>query len=791
MRDGDFSELLDPNNAFFKRVRAITDPLSKAPFAGNIIPVTRISHNGQALLDIFPAPVPGFVQGSSNWIGTKSTHSDLRKDTFKVDYLLTPNEHLSVRGSHIPWHFNTPFEDTFGRMEEVWSRPNSVGAVSLISTLSPTLVNEFNFSANSDGKGSIGFGSYCTSCLRSGYGLNYPFLFPDTKVAADKVPSIRIQGLTTLDAGPYPGSWSGYVYGVTNTTTKIIGKHTAKFGAYFEHSGQNDFIQGTTAGPGVTVNQDFTFNDTGNPNTTSLSIANAILGNFDTYSEFGSKAYTPYVANAIDLFAQDSWKVTQKLTLQYGLRWSLWPAWHSKWGNLSEFLPQFYSPASAPIVDRAGGFIVSGNQYDGIVLPGNGVPSAEGNRVPALHSGQFNNLYHGLPDGLSPTQWHVFQPRLGVAYAFSPRMALRAGIGAFANRTMINRDTALGGNPPFQIQETVVNGIVDTPGGASQRAFPFAQTIQDPLFKIPMAWEWNTTFQREVMRNTTVELGYVGRRGLHNQRKRNINQLLPGTLQANPGINANALRPYLGYGIVDISENSGRSRYNGLQLSVQHRFTAGLQFGLSYTYSHARDDGSSLTDVLPNAYSNAGYYGLSDFDRTHVLVANYIYELPFFKNGKSVAHYALGGWEISGVNQAQSGVPLSVRTSADIAGVGPGSGNQFWNLSGDTSIDRSGFTSFATWFNPAAFTIPAQGTYGLQSRNTLRGPGFWTWDVSLRKNFKTFESQSLQFRFELFDVLNHPNWSNPVTDPTNGSFGRITGKTGDDRQMQLALKYIF
>jgi hypothetical protein len=195
--------------------------------------------------------------------------------------------------------------------------------------------------------------------------------------------------------------------------------------------------------------------------------------------------------------------------------------------------------------------------------------------------------------------------------------------------------------------------------------------------------------------------------------------------------------------------------------------------------------------VLPNAYNGAGYYGLSDFDRTHVLVANYIYELPIFRSSRRVLHSVLAGWELSGINQFQSGVPLSVRTSQDIAGVGPGSGNQFWNLVGDPSASVSSFTSFATWFNPAAFAIPAQGTYGKQPRNLLRGPGFWIWDMSLRKNIRTFEKQSLQFRFELFNILNHPNWGNPVTDPTNGSFGRVTGKTNDDRQMQLALKYIF
>lgn len=793
MRSGDFSELLNASNPFFRRVRVINDPLSGAPFPGNIIPAGRISHNGQALLNIFPATVPGFQQGASNWIGTKPTHSDLRKDTFKVDYLINERQHLSVRGTNTPWHFNTPFEDTFGRMEEVWSRPNRIGAVSLTSTFSPTFLNEFTFSANSDGKGDIQFGNYCTPCLRSQYGLNYPFLFPGTKLAPEKAPSIRIQGLTTLDAGPYPGSWAGFVYGWTNATTRIVGNHTVKWGAYLEYSGQNDYIQGTTAGPGTTVNQngDFTFNDTGNPNTTGLSIANALLGNFDSYSEFGTKAYTPWVATALDLFAQDSWKATSKLTLQYGLRWSLWPAWHSKWGNIAEFLPQYYDPKNAAQVDPKGGYIVGGDQYNGIVLPGNGVPEAEGGRIPALHSGQFDRLYHNLPEGLSPTHWNVFQPRLGIAYAFSSKMALRAGAGSFANRTMINRDTALGGNAPFQIQESVVNGLVDAPGGATQRAFPFTQTIQDPVFKIPTAWAWNTSFQREVATGTTVQVSYVGRRGLHNQRKRNINQLLPGTVQANPSINANALRPYLGMGVVAISENSGMSRYNGLQVSVEHRFSKGLQFGLAYTFSRSMDNGSSLTDVLPNAYDGRGYYGLSDFDRTHVLVANYIYQLPFFRNSNRFLRETLGGWEISGINQAQSGVPLSVRTSEDIAGVGPGSGNQFWNLVGDPSFDVTPFTNSATWFNKAAFAKPAPGTFGNQRRNILRGPGFLAWDMGLRKDFRTFESQTLQFRFEVFNILNHPNWSNPVVDPNSGSFGMVTGKKNDTRQLQLALKYTF
>jgi hypothetical protein len=795
MRGGDFSELLSSSNPFFSKVRTVTDPNNGTPFPGNIIPVSRISHNGQALLNIFPLPVAGFQQGTTNWIGTKSTHSDFRKDTYKFDYLINEKQHVSVRAGYDPWHFNAPFEDTFGRMEEVWSRPNRVGAVSLTSTLSPTLINELNFSVNDDGKGSIDFGSYCAPCSRSSYGLNYPYIFPGTKIAADKVPSIRIQGLTTLDAGPYPGFWSGYLYSMTNTTTKVVRNHTIKWGVYVEHSGQNDAIQATTASSGTTVNQngDFAFNDSGGtPATSGLAIANAILGNFDNYEEFGTKAYTPWVATAVDLFAQDSWKATSKLNIEFGVRWSMWPPWHSKWGNLAEFLPQFYTTQNAPVVNPKTGYVVSGNPYDGIVFPGNGVPGAEGNRIPALHNPLYQSLYHNLPDGLAQTQWKVFQPRLGIAYALNSKTVVRGGLGAFANRTAINRDTALGGNAPLQPQASVINGSVDNPGGATAQQFPFNMTIQDPVFKIPMAWEWNGTFQREVGWGTTVQLGYVGRRGLHNQIKRNINQLQPGTIQANPGINTSALRPYQGMGVIGISENAGLSRYNGLQLSIQHRFTGDLQFSLAYTHSRSTDNSSSLTDVLPNAYDAHTYFGPSDFDRTDVLVTNYIYKLPLFKHRRGFLGYAVGGWEISGIIQYQSGTPFSVRTSQDIAGVGTGSGSQFWTQNGDSSISTGGFTPAGlVWFKTSVFTQPAAGTFGTQPRNNLRNPSFWTTDVSLRKNFPIHERLTMQFRFDVFDFLNHPNWGGANSNPTSGSFGTITGKTNDDRQLQIALKVIF
>jgi len=230
--------------------------------------------------------------------------------------------------------------------------------------------------------------------------------------------------------------------------------------------------------------------------------------------------------------------------------------------------------------------------------------------------------------------------------------------------------------------------------------------------------------------------------------------------------------------------------YQGLQFSVERRFATGFHFGAAYTLSQSKDNTSSLTDVLPNSYNDRAYWGLSDFDRKHVFIFNTIYEIPFLKGSATWTRRILGNWEVSGVFQAQSGTPFSVRKNVDYAGVGAGSGNQFWNLVGDPSMEPTPFTNSAVWFNKAAFAAPAAGTFGVQPRNILRNPGYWNLDGAVRKNFPTFEKQFLQMRFEIFDVFNHPNWNGASADPTSGSFGQITSK-GGNRALQIALKYIF
>ena len=787
MRRGDFSELLNPSNAYFGRARTIIDPLTGRPFPNNVIPLDRISPNGQALLNVYPLPTPGFLQGTANWIGTQPRYSDLRKDTMKFDYVPTPSQRLSARFGYTPWTFNDPFV-ALDRVQWAWSRPNKIGAVSLNSILSSTLLNEFTFAANSDGTGTIDLAADCGArCDRATYGLTYPYLFPGTKLADQKIPTIRITGLTTLDAGAYPGAWAGFVYTWSDNLTKVIGNHTVKTGFIIERSGQDDNIQFTTASQGTTNNQngEVRFLDAGHPQSTGLAMANALLGTFNDYTELGAKPLTPWVATAFDTFVQDSWKAGSKITIEAGVRYSLWPQWFSRNGNLSMFDPAFYDSNNARRVDPAAGFVLpGGDPYNGIVLPGS--PGS---------GGDFDRLRHGQPGGLARTHKDMFQPRLGLAYAITPKTAFRTGAGLFYNRPMINRDTALGGNIPFQVQQAVVNGSIDAPGGAARREFPAIVTSQDQVFNMPRAWNWNLTLERQLPGSTTVEVAYVGRKGMYNQRKRNINQLPAGTIQANPTVNPNALRPYLGYGPISIAENSGRSQYHGLQIGVERRVSNGLHAGVGYTLSRTKDNASNLTDILPNSYDDSAYWGISDLDRPHVLIANWIYELPFLRGNTGILDRALGNWEITGVYQYQSGGPFSVRSNDDFAGVGPGSGSQFWNLVGDPTITRGPFTSSAAWFDPAAFARPAAGTFGVQTRNSLRYPSTWNLDFGVRKNVPITGNHRVEFRVEAFNVLNHPNWggttsNNAMSNPTSGSFGFVTGKTGE-RVIQLSTKYMF
>jgi hypothetical protein len=404
---------------------------------------------------------------------------------------------------------------------------------------------------------------------------------------------------------------------------------------------------------------------------------------------------------------------------------------------------------------------------------------------------------------------------LGVAYAFNEKTVIRAGAGRFLTRLGVSDSVFLGGNPPFQPSASVSYGLVDNPGGGAANTFPLPVTTQDPIFLNPEAWVWNAAVQRDVGFQTTVEVAYVGRRGLRGQQELNLNQLQPGTTFANPGISPDFLRPFKGYAAIRTTNNVSNSLYNGLQIDVNRRFSKGLLFGVAYTFSKSTDFGSSQRDVLPNAFDRSMQYGFSDYDHRHVMVINTIYEFPFFRDRKTWTGKLLGGWQISAIEQFQTGSPVSAQSADDFAGVGPGSGNsgtanngfstrwivngkipqpaQFSNRTAAGTFDNSQWYAFQKGTN---ILQPAQGTFANQrSRNIFYQPGFQNWNLGLFKYFFTTEQQFVTLRFEVFNWLNHPNWGGATggglsVNPNDANFGKVTFKDSQ-RQLQLSLRYTF
>lgn len=808
MRQGNFSELLSPN-PLFTGVRTINDPLTGTPFPGNIIPASRLSANGLGLLKSFPDATPGYQQGRNNWFAGRPQPQDQRKDTLSVDFIPTAKHTFRVRYAQYEYTELQGFRGTFDRAVQDWSRPNDTGSVNHIWMVSPTTINEFLATASVD-RVYIGVETARGVHRRSAYGISYPYIYPDRKEIFDKIPTVTIGQFNEVDGGPYPAQSTGPIYVLSNITTKIVSNHTLKFGATFERSGQNDFDQINVTGvPGGTNNQNgrFIFSDAraGAP-TSGLAVANAALGLFDSYAEIGPRAYTPYRGQMFEAFAQDSWKVNSKLRLELGLRYTIMdPYYYSLWRNIAVFDPSKYDPAKAVVMDPRTGNVLSGDRYNGVVIPGDGWPDAAIGRVPVASDSSFNRLFTGGSKTFGQLQKNNWAPRLGFAYAFTSKSVLRGGFGTFYQRPGVADNIFLGGQAPFQPFVSVANGSVDNPGGTQGVGFPFYFMTQDPVFKIPRSHQWNVTYETELPGNFIMTGGYIGRVGTHLERTRNINQLQPGAIQANPGVNVNALRPYRGFAQIDANENAARSEYNSFQFEVNRRFSKGLLIGVAYTYSKSYDNASNRRDILWNAYDDRNFWGPSNFDTRHMLLVNYIYELPFFKKSTGIQRAVAGGWQVSGNVQWQTGTPFSIVTNDDIAGVGgvgsvqinqTGQSNpqngQPWQISGAVDYPKQFATSAsdpAKFFNVNA-TRPAAGTFSSQTRNAFFGPGFQNWNISAFKNFRFAERHNVQFRAEFFNFPNHPNWNTPDFNPTSATFGKITAKNSE-RNIQLALRYSF
>lgn len=848
MRSGDFSELLT-TNPWYKGVTKVYDP-STCPdivntpqtcvqYPGNIIP-GGLSPNGMAIINAYPTPTPGYFNGANNWIAQAPHPINQRKQIINVDWLVNDNNHLQLRRQNATYNEFQPFDQGSGLTGKYFIRPNQTNVLAWTWTIKPTLINEARATYSLDNV-YIPVNTALAGFHRDTLGINFPYIIPGGKAAPDKIPTVTVPNFYGLAGGPYPSRSSGPIFTASDSVTKVWGNHTLKFGVFFQNSGENDNDQiNVSTVPGGSNNQNgsFVFTDTraGLGGTSGVGLANLALGLADSYTEIGPKSYTVWRGQMYEAFVQDSWKVTPKLHIDYGVRETTLMPYVPKWGNAAYFDPASFDPTQVPQVNPITGAVTlgTGNPYNGVVIPGySSFPSSA-----AAHYVAGSSINPNACDGASCAGLfapklrkgyidieNTFQPRVGFAYQANPGTVIRGGAGEFATRMGLLDNIFPGGNPPFQPFVTVAAApgslvsMVDNPGVAlnSTLAPPLTITSLDKHLKAPTRWNWNITVQQELPLSSILSIAYVGGRGVHNWRTFDINQPAAGALQANPHINVNYLRPYRGFAAIQQEKSDGKASYNSLQVSWNRRFTHGSMFGLAYTYAKSMDDSSNYRDIVPDSYNTSNLWGPSEYDTRHSLVINYLYALPFFSNQSTLTGKLLGGWQLSGNTEFQTGQPCGVGANNDYAGVGEvgsfGCGTntsegQFWVKNGTPNIigGFAGYGGSAKYFSTtnsdgsSVFTAPATGTFNLQHgvRNSIYGPGFQNWNLSMKKKFPINERAGFEFNADAYNFINHPNWAQIGQagglnlNPTSGTFGEVTGKsTTNPRNIQVGLRLLF
>jgi hypothetical protein len=760
---------------FSANATAVRDPLTGAPFAGNIIPASRLDPVGSAIAQLYPAPnVAGAATRNNNFRVNQSVSNPTNVYVARLDHTFSERSRvygrlLASNGNQTdapvfpvpgvdPFHVNT--FNSYYSVSATWQY-----------NLTPTTIVENRYSYDRR--------KFINQSGGTGLGLAQRFGIRGTN---DRFfPQFTITGLTGFGRAehervqvPVRGDH------VTSNVTKIKGSHTWKFGGEFRKSRNDDVWSGQAGGV-------FTFN----PTATGDALASLLLG----WTNTGERAEAPLIrsrGNTFGGFIQDDWKVNARLTINLGLRWDLdWPRYEAIANRQNSFDRDAINPVSG--------------------TPGVITWSGRNGLSRYAHNFDTNN----------------FGPRLGFAYRVTDKWIVRAGgatlfIGQYDQATPIvanigfgargNFDSVDGGRTaPFLLRDglppvaplteaSLVPGFGAVRVGQTPR---LAVEFFEPSNRaVPYLNSFNFNIQRQLPFQSVFEIAYLGSLGhkLGAPTSRSINQVPENLIATNT--NPQVLRPFPQFSDVRvISPTIGNSNYHGLNVRLDKRQSRGIQFGFNYTWSKAIDDvrsrnelgGNAGDNAFGNQYDRAADRGLSGNHIGHRLISNATWQLPF-QQGRGLMRQAFGGWSTSLLFEARSGAPFGVIENNGAA-IYPTAATVRSNALGayQENVDWRANVLGQPFFNTGVFAAPARFTFGNTGRTVATGPGAVVADLSVLKDFRIAEGHRLQFRFEALNVINRANFNLPNQQRGNANFGRINSLVNGNqaRVIQLGLHYRF
>ncbi|UWZ84607.1 carboxypeptidase regulatory-like domain-containing protein [Occallatibacter riparius] len=817
--NGNFS-LTNPNTV-------ITNPFTHTPYASNanIGPLDPVALNMAKNLPVLPA-------GSTNGSVTFGTPLQQNFDEYitRVEQMFRGQDRLFGR-FYLNKYRHAPTYDgkdllTAGPGSTVTTQNWAIGYTWVIS---PQLVNNtiIDFVRSASDRGQQGGPGGTVPDMKT-FGSNIWQL----PTAQSGMRNFGVAGDFTL-GGFTDAKFIRNTYDLREVLDWNKGKHDMTFGYDLELD--QSIIRNTDLENG-------SFNFTSD--VTGLSMASFLLGYQHTFTQT-SGDFSDSRENPMGVFFNDKWKVSPRLTLDYGLRWEPQQVMKETRGRIEQFRPdaQAAGVQSAIIPSAPAGLFFIGDKYNGISVPDRG------------QTGDFNN----------------FAPRVGIVWdpTGSGKMSLRAGGGLFYYSRLPGlflNDAAI--SAPFSLRIDLNDsttgpsqiGTLSDPLAAYPNftsGFPQRYTLEtapkDATFvknptvfslqpgvkwTTPEIYDWNVTFERQLRADTVMHASYVGTRGTHLRQDVNLN---PGVYTAGSSASLQTRRPFQPFAVIYENRNTGANGYNGLQFDLEKRATGngGLlnQITLlgNYTYSHANDYGlaenGGITDIGSSIGSGMSFYdprqhafetGPATFDRRHHVVVSYVWNLPKLTNSNALVRNVIGGWQWTGIYSFSSGDPLTILAGKDRSTTGNnldradyvGPAGQLGSRGTPTQCPAGTpgkFFACSPWLDTSRFYVPGvnntdkpDGQYGNVGKGTYRGPNVWTADTGLIKNiypFSSHENLNFQFRGEFFNIFNHPQFSDPNTTVANAAFGSIrstigtatgnVGTTADSRIIQLALKFNF